>query len=401
MEQKEFNEYHNEITKLFDATNKEIKSHAQDLDAVRQNLETMQKEVKGLADEAKALKTSTETIETKFNAISTKQTETKVDLKELFAKFLKTGEAKYYEHLTDKDKIVLMNSPLFQQKTLATTPDSAGGALVPITYQRELITLESNYCPMMDLARVITLAEGDILEVPVQGSTRMGVSVTAETDSRTETTNPDLERMRIQLYDYEARVKATNKLVNDAFFPLEDWLGAEYAAQVGAQFGDDVVLGTGSSGPTGFTAETVQSVVSGASAALAIATLPQLMMKVKPAYRKNGKWAANGKTIATVYGLALTTGYQPFVGVNPTNGAITFMGKDVVEMSELPDIGASAYPIYFGDWAQACWVVTRADMQLLRNPYVNMGYTWFYFTSRRGFKLVKAEAIAKMKSNNS
>ena len=392
----ELKQYHEELKGLLSNTNQQIKSHAENIDKVQSDLEKLKIELKSAKEEITK-------IETKTNAPSAptqNSKEAEALLIKGFKAYLQTGDMKYIQYLTDEDKAIAAFSPL-GQKTLAANVDTSGGALVPIVYQRELIAAETNYCPMLEIARLINISEGDVVEVPKQGSTRMGVSVTSETESRIETTNPTLEKIRIQVYDYEARVKATNKLVSDAMFPLDEWLNEEWAAQSAAQFGADCVVGAGDAGPKGFTAETVQSVLSGSAGALSISTLPKLMMAVKPAYRKNGKWAANGATIASVWGLALTTGYQPFVGINPATGALTFAGKDVVEMAELPDIGASAYPIYFGDWMRACWVVNRLDIEVLRNPYLDMGFTWFYFKARRGFALVNSEAIAKMKSNNS
>lgn len=385
----EFLKFQGELKKVFDDVNEQMKSHGANVDKALKNYETFSEEIK-------SLKESMTKLETKTNApMVTTPEQNKELLKKEFREYLTKGSKKYYEHLGDIDKEILT-------KTLSTQVDSSGGALIPIVYQREMIKLESNYCPMMELARVIPMTEGDVLEVPIQGATRMGVAVTSERESRTETTNPTVGKKRIQVYDYEARILTTNKLISDSMFPLEEFLNQEYAAQVGTQFGSDCVVGTGAAGPKGFTNETVQSVLSGASGALDLKTIPLLMLKVKPAYRVNGKWAANGTTIGTIWGLAATN-YLSVVSVNPATGNLSLFGKDMVEMAELPDIGSSAYPLYFGDWSRACWVVNRADVELIRNPYdaANMGNTWFYYKVRRGFALMNAEAIAKMKSNNS
>lgn len=387
-------QYHGEVKKMVESMNNDIKTFGGNIDKVQTEMEKIKAEVK-------AAKDSLGVVETKLNAPPAPTPEqAKGEQKAAWNRFLHTGDKKFIEYLTPEDKEVALLSPV-GKKMLSADSDPAGGYLMPQNQLREMIKLEVDYCPMMELARVIPISEGDSITVPKKGTTDMAVAIKGERDTRSATTSPTVENVRINVYDYEATPLATNKMVSDPMFPLESWLNDEWAEQSMKNFSGDCATGTGVGEPTGFTVETVQSVLSGASGALAIATLPKLMTAVKRGYRKNGKWAANGATIATVYGLALTTGYQPWVGVNPVSGEFMFGGKDVIEMPELPDIGSSAYPIYFGDWQRACWIIKRADVELIRNPYAAMGFTYFYYKTRLGFKLVNAAAIAKMKSNNS
>lgn len=396
--QENLDKFSNEIKSMTKSLEDSVKTHGTDIDKVRGEMEAFK-------TQAAALKASVDGLETKSNAppaqsAEVSEKEAKAALDREWKKFLHTGDKKFIGHLTEEDKAVATLSPI-GKKMLATDSDPAGGYLIPQNKLREMITLEVDYCPMMELARVLTISEGDSLSIPKKGTTSMAVAVAGERETRSATTSPTVEQVNIHTFNYEANPLATNQMVSDSMFPLETWLADEWAEQSMYTFAADVVSGTGAGKPTGFTAETVQSCLSGASGALAIATLPKLMTTVKKGYRRNGKWAANGATIATVYGLALTTGYQPFVGFNPTSGEFTFGGKEAIEFPELPDIGSSAYPIYFGDWSRACWIVKRADVELIRNPYLTMGFTYFYYKVRLGFKLVNAAAIAKMKSHTS
>lgn len=373
MDEKIMNEFITESQKAFEGLKSDIKQNADNTDKVRKELEEFKKEWS-------ELKASS----SRPFAPDIKNTDKEKSKK--FWQALKTGDLQ----------------TLAEFKSMNAGSDAAGGYIMPTERLAEIKEKAVQYCPMMELASVIQISQGDVIEIPLEGDA-LGVAITSETASRTETSTANAFSLaRISVYDYEARPLVTNKLLADALFDLESYITKKITEQIMVDFGSDCVVGTGSGEPTGFTAMTgVGSVLSGSAGALSLATIPKLLGAVKPAYRKNGKWACNGTTWGIIAGLAITGGYQPIIGYNAQSGRFTLLNQDVVEMSELPDIGASAYPLWYGDWNQACTVIQRADIEVLRNPYVSMGFTYFYTKMRLGFYTTTPEAIAKMKSNNS
>jgi HK97 family phage major capsid protein len=379
MEIKNFDEYANETKKMFESLTNEVKTFANDRDKILDKLNKFEKDV---AD----VRNAVTTLESKANTPPhTPEEDEKIEM------------AKAKKAINDYiRKGIPMPSEI---KGLYGDSGSTGGYTIPENLYPGVVEKAVQYCPMLSLATVITITKGNSLKVPIE-STVLAVDTRTERTSAAETDAPTFNRPTIDIYDYVAEPRASRDFLDDSGIDVEGYLNRAAAKYLAATFGAQCAIGTGTNQPTGFTAETVQSVLSGAAGALQINTLANLMMKVKAPYRVNGKWACNGNTLATIIGLASGV-YQKVVDFNPATGNFTIYNKDVIEMPELPDIGASAYPLYFGDWTEACWVVRKSDINLLQDPYTARPDVKFVFTMRYGFKLVLPEAIAKMKSNNS
>ncbi len=77
----------------------------------------------------------------------------------------------------------------------------------------------------------------------------------------------------------------------------------------------------------------------------------------------------------------------------------TILGRPAVEAVDMPDIAANAYPVVFGDFASAYRIYDRIALSLLRDPYTQAtnGLTRFHARRRVGGRVVRAEAIRKLK----
>ena len=73
------------------------------------------------------------------------------------------------------------------------------------------------------------------------------------------------------------------------------------------------------------------------------------------------------------------------------------MGFAVVEAEDMPNIGAGALPIVFGDFRRGYLVVDRAGVRVLRDPYSAKPYVLFYTTKRVGGGVQDFDAIKLMK----
>jgi HK97 family phage major capsid protein len=73
------------------------------------------------------------------------------------------------------------------------------------------------------------------------------------------------------------------------------------------------------------------------------------------------------------------------------------MGFPVAEAEEMPDIGANAVPVMFGDIRRAYLVVDRAGVRVLRDPYSAKPYVLFYTTKRVGGGIQDFAAVKGLK----
>ena len=80
----------------------------------------------------------------------------------------------------------------------------------------------------------------------------------------------------------------------------------------------------------------------------------------------------------------------------------TILGKPVVEMVDMPDIGDGNFPIIFGDWS-AYRIVDRLAMSILVNPYIlaTKGITRIHATRRVGGRVLQAARFRKLKTATS
>jgi HK97 family phage major capsid protein len=77
----------------------------------------------------------------------------------------------------------------------------------------------------------------------------------------------------------------------------------------------------------------------------------------------------------------------------------TLLGRPVIEMVDMPDIGANTTPIVFGDFSNGYRIFDRVSLSILRDPYsqATNGMTRFHGRRRVAGGVGKSEALRKLK----
>jgi len=105
----------------------------------------------------------------------------------------------------------------------------------------------------------------------------------------------------------------------------------------------------------------------------------------------------NSKTLATVRKFKNTDGsfvWQP--GLISGN-ADMLLGYPVIEAEDMPDIATDSLSIAFGNFRAGYIIAERAETIILRDPYTNKPFVYFYATKRIGGTVANSEAIKVMK----
>lgn len=70
----------------------------------------------------------------------------------------------------------------------------------------------------------------------------------------------------------------------------------------------------------------------------------------------------------------------------------------MIELPDMPDVAANAYPIIYGDWT-GYRIVDRLDLSILVNPYIlaTEGMTRIHATRRTGGRVIQAAKFRKLK----
>lgn len=386
-----FEEFQAEQKKLFDSMSTELRRTGAGFDEAKAALDTFRAEQKAMREEMTGRIDGLETRLKTPPAAEKKDEDVHNEFKAAWRRWATTGRRIADAMLEAEAKALGVEA-----KALVVGDDTTGGYAAPHVVSNEVISNLIEYSPMIELARVITIAQGDRWEGSVRNS-RFTVSKTTETGTRSTTGTPTFAPLIIPTFEYYAQPAASQKMLDDANFAVEAWIAEWLAEDFNDTAAADYVGGDGVQEPEGVTQNAdISHVASGVADAISIAGMVRLHMAVKAQYRANGTYAMNSATLTNLY--LLSNGVaQPYLlpDLRSANG-FQFLGRPIREFPDLPSEGAGTFPVYFGDWNRGYYIVNRKDMTMLRDPYSSKPYVLFYTTWRTGGRVAKPEALAKL-----
>ena len=278
------------------------------------------------------------------------------------------------------------------QANLSTLSDPAGGYLVPIEIEKNIERLALAAVAMRRLARIRT-SKGEYKKPLSKGGATGGW--VAEKAARPETDTPELTLFSPPMNEIYAMPSVTQKLLDMSDFDIEGWILEEINDVFVTTEGTGFITGNGVGrvkgiidaalmvpnanwvyGKTGYIAGGHASLLNNAD------KLVDLQHALKPVYRQNGTWLMNDATFAIIRKFKDGDGnylWRPGLLENAPN---TLLGKPVEIDDNVPDVGAGAYPIAFGDYRRAYTIVDHlSGTRLLRDPYTTKGFVNFYVTN--------------------
>lgn len=292
-------------------------------------------------------------------------------------------------------------------KALVVSDDTAGGYVAPAQFVAEVDKALVQFSPVRIAARVGPTSAGSVI-IPKRTGRPTG-SWVGETETRpaTESTYGQAE---IPIDEMGCFVDVSNKLLEDAAVDIAAEVAFDVAEEFGRLEGAGFVSGNGVKKPLGFMSDTnVAYSVSGSASVIADADggvngLIDLMYALHPFYRSRGVWMANGTTIGALRKLKTAT-EKAYIWQESVQAGEppTLMGRPLIECPDMPDISGGAYPLVFGDFASGFRIYDRVGLSILRDPYTQAtgGVTRFHARKRVGARLVRPEAIRKLKIGTS
>ena len=290
-----------------------------------------------------------------------------------------------------------------EMKALTVGTDPTAGYLAPVEYAREIIKGEVEFSPLRRIARVRPTSRR-ALQIPKRTGT-FGAVWTAESGTRSETTGLSYGLEEFPTHEMYALVDVSEQMMEDSEFNLEDELQLEFSEQFAVTEGAALVNGDGAGKPEGLLQHAdVAETVSGSAGSIADASgqadgLIDLYHGLKTAYAVNGTWLLNRATLSEVRKLKDGQNnyiWQPGLASGVPN---TILGQPYVEVPDMPDVAANAFPIAFGDIRRGYVIVDRINLSVLRDPFTQAtsGNVRFIARRRVGGQVVLAEAIRKLK----
>lgn len=291
---------------------------------------------------------------------------------------------------------------------------SEGGYAVPIEQDKEIMRLLETLSPMRQVCRVVSVSTEDYRKVVNLGGTDCGW--VGETDSRPATNSPQFTQIAPTFGELYAYPEVTQKALDDIWFNVSGEITRDIAEAFAKAEGTAFISGTGSTyhqpvglltASTAATADgtrafgTFQHVVTG-NASSFNSTNPadsflDLIYKTKPGHRANGRFMMNSVSLSTVRKWKDGESrylWQPSMQEGQPS---SIFGYGIIVNEFMPDPGANAFPVIFGDFKAAYWIFDRIGIRSLRDPYTHKPFVGFYTTKRLGTMIANTEALKFLK----
>lgn len=298
--------------------------------------------------------------------------------------------------------------------------DPAGGFWVvpdfdPIPVERRWRT-----SPMRELATVQPI-NSDHFEGIYDADEFASGGWVGEHDSRTETDTGDIGKFSIYAREIYAMPIVTQKLLDDAVINVETWVMTKLARKLNRVENTAFVSGVGVSQPRGFLDYRTEAVTTADESRAwgklqyvpigAAGNFPQwsgisaddpsalvdTIAALHPEYRSEAVWVMNSQTEARVQKLRDADGRFLWRASLDRMQPNTLLGYPVFIMEDMPDIGADAFPIAFGNFREGYMIVEKPGIRMLRDPYTTKGKVKFYTYRRVGGDVVNFDAIKLVK----
>ena len=296
-------------------------------------------------------------------------------------------------------------------KTVNTGSDADGGYAVPEIVNMNVYNLLRSAVPMRGVCSVISIGSNNYSQlVGTHGATGGWVG---ESDARSATNTPKLERVSAVMGEVYANPQATQASLDDMYFDVEGWLGSEIAEEFAIMENAAFTNGNGTNKPKGLFAYptaatkdgtrpfgTLQFIKSGAAGAFPASPgdlLIDLVTAVKTGHLANARFMFNRLTQAAIRKFKDADGnylWQPGLQAGVPG---LLLGYPVAVNDDMPDIAADSLSVAFGNFAAAYTIVDRIGIRMLRDPYTNKPMVGFYSTKRVGGFLKDSEAVKLLK----
>lgn len=320
--------------------------------------------------------------------------ETESPHKKAFAAYLRSGEDDGLRSLS------------FEEKALSTAVAAEGGYLVDPQTAAEIVGALRSAASVRTVANVVQV-EASAFDVLIDHSD-VGAGWATEVTERTETGTPIVDRISIPLHELSALPKASQRLLDDSAFDVENWLAQRIADKFSRSEAQAFIMGDGVDKPTGFlnypkvddelwTWGSLGYIPTGSTGDFRTSdpadAIVDLVYALGARYRANGTFVMNSKTAGTVRKMKDADGRFLWSDGLAAGEPARLMGYPVLVAEDMPDIAPDAYAIAFGDFRAGYTVAERPDLRILRDPFSAKPHVLFYATKRIGGDVSDFSAI--------
>ena len=220
---------------------------------------------------------------------------------------------------------------------------TANGAIIPTSIANRVIERIKDQAPIFDMATKFN-SKGDLV-FPVYDEESEITANYAEEFSTLPATAAKFKSVTLGGYLFAALTKLSKSLVNNSAIDVANFVIGKIGDSMAEFLRGELISGTGASHMHGILNST--NVVSASS--ITTDALIDLQLAVPQIAQDSAVWIMNNKTFATIKKLKLSTNeYILQMDLTAPMG-YTILGKPVYIDEKMPDAGAGASPVVYGD----------------------------------------------------
>ena len=270
---------------------------------------------------------------------------------------------------------------------------TAGGDLVPEGFVYELERALLAYGGMRQVSSTIRTDSGADLPWPTVNDTGNAGAILAE---NTQVSEQDVTfgSVTFGAFKYTSKlVLVSEELMRDSAFNLTSELGSLLGERIARILNENFTTGSGSGQPNGVITAASSGKTAASASAITAGEIIDLFHSVDPSYRDSASsvWMCNDSTVAAIR--KLTDGQGQFLWQAGMQAGIPdrLYGRAVVVNQIMQDIGASEYPLIFGDFSlYKIRDVAGVRLYRMNERYRDYDQTGFVIFSRHDGNLLNA-----------
>lgn len=320
------------------------------------------------------------------------------------------------------EKAQAMNAAALEAKAVSSATSSGGHAIPEMIGSRIQETLQK-MSPMRDILDVITVGTSDYKElVDVNGETGGWVG---ETGTRSATGTPSLEQVAPTFGEVYCKPEVYEHILDDAFFDIAGWLIRKVGEEMARLEGEAFLTGNGTNKPTGFLSGTPEAAGDFDSPARTFGELQYLPTGVAAGFQNDlltspagdpfavfseaihamrSRWRAGALFMMNTTTKGVLRRFRDADGRYLMRSSLEagegdqLLGYGIVEMDHMPDIGANAFPVAFGNFREAYLAAERTSLRITIDDNITTpGSVKYYVRRRVGGILRQDQAIKAIK----
>lgn len=276
--------------------------------------------------------------------------ESKISKREALQELIKKGG----KDLSEEVREVLYSDLSAEARAQATSPDSAGGYLIPTELANEIIKSLKDYGGIRSIARVVPTASGNGINWPTLNDTANTGSWIGE-NTQASGSNLTLGQKSIAAFKATSGVfLIPTELLEDSVFDIQGFIREAAAERIGRLENAAFVNGDGSSKPEGFLRQATAAGNLAAKNAITTDEIINLVHSIDPAYRRLGcHFVFNDTTFKVIRKLKDDNDlYIWQMGDIRTGAPSTLLGHQYIVEQDMPSLDGTGdvKPIAFGNF---------------------------------------------------